>query len=192
MQEYRDIVVIAGIPGVGKTTVVEEAVKKLKTYKIVNFGDVMFEIAKSEGLVKHRDDMRKLSPETQKKIQRHAAKKIAGMAADSNIIVDTHISIKTPKGYLPGLPLWVLEELEPTKIVIIDATAEEIFLRRKRDNTRRRDDESLESIKFHQRYNIYLAASYSMVSGATVSIVYNKEGKILEAVKELTSILEQD
>ncbi len=189
MHEYRDIVVITGIPGVGKTSVVEQAVKKLKNYKIVNFGDVMFDIAKGEGLVKHRDDMRKLSPETQKKIQRHAAKKIAGMAADSNIIVDTHISIKTPKGYLPGLPLWVLEELEPTKIIIIDASPEEIYARRKRDDTRKRDEEKLESIRFHQIYNVHLAGAYSMITGATVSIVYNREGRMIEAVKELIEIL---
>lgn len=189
MQKYRDIVVITGIPGVGKTTVIEQAVKMLRNYKIANFGNIMFEIAKGEGLVNHRDDMRRLNPETQKMVQKHAAKKIAGMAEDSNIIVDTHISIKTPKGYLPGLPLWVLKELEPTKIVIVDATPEEIYARRKRDDTRRRDEEKLESIKFHQVYNIHLAASYSMVTGATVSIIYNKEGKIMEAVKELVEIL---
>ncbi len=185
--------VIAGIPGVGKTTVLEEAIKiakeKGKEYKLVNFGDIMFEIAKSEGLVSHRDEMRKLDPKTQKEIQRTAAKKISSMASERNIIVDTHITIKTPKGYLPGLPLWVLEELEPTQIILIEATPEEIYTRRKRDETRKRDIESLESIHFHQSYNRYVAASYSMVSGAIVNRVVNKEGKILQAVKDLVELL---
>ena len=111
------VVVIVGVPGVGSTTVTTKAVEELKKegveYKIVNFGTVTFEIAKEEGLVEHRDQLRKLPPETQKKIQKLAGKRIAEMAKESNIVVDTHSTIKTPKGYLPGLPAWVLEELNP-------------------------------------------------------------------------------
>ncbi len=189
----KELIVIAGIPGVGKTTVLEEAVKiakeKGKKYRVINFGDVMLEIAKADGLVNHRDEMRTLPLEKQKEIQREAAKKIASLSYEENIIVDTHVSIKTPKGYMPGLPLWVLEELEPTSIILIEALPEEIYTRRKRDETRKRDIESLERIDLHQKYNRYMAAAYAMVSGASVDIVVNKEGKILQAVKDLVKLL---
>ena len=189
----KELIVIAGIPGVGKTTVLEEAVKiakeKGKKYRVINFGDVMLEIAKADGLVNHRDEMRTLPLEKQKEIQREAAKKIASLSYEENIIVDTHVSIKTPKGYMPGLPLWVLEELEPTSIILIEALPEEIYARRKRDETRKRDIESLERIDLHQKYNRYMAAAYAMVSGASVDIVVNKEGKILQAVKDLVELL---
>ncbi len=189
----KELIIIAGISGVGKTTVLEEAIKMAsergKNYRVINFGDIMFEIAKNENLVTHRDEMRKLPLNEQRNIQRLAAKKIASMSYEENIILDTHITIKTPKGYMPGLPIWVLEELEPTGIVLIEAAPEEIYARRKRDNNRKRDTEPLERINLHQIYNRYMAASYSMVTGATVDIVKNKEGKILEAVKDLLSIL---
>jgi len=89
------VVVIVGVPGVGSTTVTNKAIEELKKegieYKIVNFGTVMFEIAKEEGLVEHRDQLRKLPPEEQKRIQKLAGKKIAEMAKESNIVVDTQV-----------------------------------------------------------------------------------------------------
>ena len=46
-------VIITGCPGVGKTTVVNEALDKLKSegveYQPINFGSFMFEVAKTEG-----------------------------------------------------------------------------------------------------------------------------------------------
>ena len=57
-------VIITGVPGVGKTTVINEALAKLKSegveYQPINFGSFMFEVAKSEGLVENRDQMRTL------------------------------------------------------------------------------------------------------------------------------------
>ena len=52
-------VVVVGIPGVGKTTVVSKVVEKLnalnKSVSVHSFGTVMFEEAKKNGL-KDRDD----------------------------------------------------------------------------------------------------------------------------------------
>ena len=69
--------------------------------KVVNFGTQMLEIAKGEGLLENRDQIRSLPPEDQARIQRGAALSIKGLG-DS--IVDTHCTIKTPAGYHPGLP----------------------------------------------------------------------------------------
>ena len=48
-------VIITGVPGVGKTTVVNEALKKLKEqgveYQSINFGTFMFEVAKNDNIV---------------------------------------------------------------------------------------------------------------------------------------------
>ena len=54
------VVIVTGVPGVGKSTVMAAAEEY--GYKIVNFGTTMFEEAQKEG-VKDRDDMRKLSIE---------------------------------------------------------------------------------------------------------------------------------
>ncbi|MCP8313519.1 MAG: AAA family ATPase, partial [archaeon] len=69
-------VIIVGIPGVGKTTVVNKIVEMIKKKDLavesVVFGTVMFEEAKKLG-IKHRDEMRKLPIDEQRKLQIDAA-----------------------------------------------------------------------------------------------------------------------
>ena len=189
----NEVIVVAGIPGVGKTTVIENAVKyareKGKNIKVVNFGDVMLEIAKEEGIVSDRDELRKQPPHIQKEIQKKAAKKISGMVSEGSVIVDTHMTIKTPKGYWPGLPEWVIREIEPSKIIIIEASEEEIYARRERDASRRRDVESMEEIRLHQEINRAIAMAYSIYNASWVKIIYNREGRVKDAIKELLDLI---
>ena len=187
------VVVITGVPGVGGTTLTQMAIEKLSeegiSYKMVNFGTVMFEVAKEENLVKDRDEMRKLDPETQKRIQKLAGKKIAELSKETNIVVDTHSTVKTPKGYLAGLPSWVLEELQPDIIVIVETTGDEILMRRLGDDTRNRDIERAGDIEEHQFMNRCAAMTYGVLTGATVKIIKNKDYLINKAVEELISVL---
>ncbi len=110
--------VVTGVPGVGKTSVME-GIAREKGIRIVNFGTVMLEIAKSKGLVEDRDQIRKLPVEVQRDIQQKAGQKIFEMG---NALIDTHCTIKTPGGYYPGLPEWVLKTLKPNRIVLVEAT----------------------------------------------------------------------
>jgi adenylate kinase len=180
------IIVVTGIPGVGKTTVMKSAAEGMDI-KFVTFGTVMVEIAKEIGLAKDRDDMRKLSLEQQKELQIKSAEKIASM---KNVIVDTHCTIKTPKGYLPGLPEWVIKKLNPTAIVVVEADPEEIYNRRANDPTRSRDPDSKEQIAEHQQINRAAAMAYAALSGSTVKIVFNHDNAIDAAVKEVAPVLE--
>ncbi len=177
-------IVVTGVPGVGKSTIMD-GVSRATGMKIVNYGDVMLEIAKGMG-VKNRDEIRKLPAEKQREIQRRAGEEIGKM---DDVIIDTHMSIKTPSGYLPGLPEWVLREIKPSMLVLIEANPEDIYSRRKRDTTRARDNESQESIGIHQEINRSFAASCSVLSGATVVIIKNEEGKVDKAVNDLVSMI---
>ncbi|MCA1819277.1 MAG: adenylate kinase, partial [Halobacteriales archaeon] len=162
-------IIVTGIPGVGKTTVMEAAAKS-RGLRIVVYGTVMFEAAAAAGLVQSRDDMRRLPPAKQKEIQREAATRIAGMGA---VVVDTHCSIKTPSGYLPGLPAWVLDALQPSAVVLVEADPNEILRRRQADATRKRDEDTLAAVVEHQEYNRRFAAAYATLTGATVHTVLN-------------------
>ena len=179
------VVVVTGIPGVGKTTVMKKAAEGINI-EFVTFGTVMIDIAKEMGLVKDRDEMRKLSLDQQKKLQIKTAEKIAGM---KNVIVDTHCTIKTPKGYLPGLPEWVVKNLNPTAIVVVEANPEEIYNRRAKDDTRNRDSDSKEKIDEHQQINRAAAMAYAVLTGATVKIVFNHDDDIDRAVREAAPVL---
>jgi len=176
--------VVTGVPGVGKTSVME-GVAKEKGLSIVNYGTVMLEVAKKEGLVEDRDQIRKLPVEVQRDVQEKAAQIIFEMG---NVIVDTHCTIKTPGGYYPGLPEWVLKKLKPDRIVLVEATVDEIARRRSKDEGRKREEEGIEGIKEHQMINRYAAMAYSMLTGASVKIVFNHDGGLERAVKEVLEI----
>jgi len=179
------VIVVTGIPGVGKTTVMKRATEGLDI-EFVTFGTVMVDIAKEEGLVQDRDEMRKLTLKQQKELQIKTAERIACMG---NVIVDTHCTVKTPKGYLPGLPEWVIKKLNPTAIVIVEADADEIFNRRASDVTRNRDPDSVEKIAEHQQINRAAAMAYAALTGATVKIVFNHDNAIESAVKEAEPVV---
>lgn len=184
-------VVITGVPGVGKTTVIDGAKEKLEeegiSYASINFGTCMFEVACEQGKVKNRDEMRKLEQSEQKTLQKTAAQLIARI--QENVIVDTHCTVSTPGGYLPGLPSWVLEELKPDIIVLVETDEDQILKRRLSDTSRDRDMEGYMSIKEHQDYNRYMAASYSMLTGCTVKIVRNLDFLLERAIEEMMTIL---
>ncbi len=182
------VVVVAGIPGSGSTTVLDKALKGLD-YMNVNYGDVMLKIAQSKGVVDNRDQMRTLSPEIQKEIQKAAAKNIRERSRETNIIVDTHCTIKTPTGFLPGLPKWVLDELKPDMFILIEADAEEIFMRRISDKSRSRDMEMLKDIDLHQQMNRAAAMAYATLTGATIKIIENHDNRLEDAVDELKDVL---
>lgn len=182
------VVVIAGIPGSGSTTVLDHALENLDFIN-VNYGDAMLQIAQEKGIVEDRDELRMLSPDVQKEIQKSAAKSIRERSKQNNIIVDTHCTIKTPAGFLPGLPKWVLEELLPDIFVLIEADADEILLRRISDTTRTRDMEMLKDINLHQEMNRSVSMAYAALTGATVKIIENHNDQLDNSVADMVETL---
>jgi adenylate kinase len=179
------VIVVTGIPGVGKTTVMQKAAEGMNI-KFVTFGTIMEDIAKEMRLVKDRDGMRKLTLEQQKKLQIKSAEKVAKMG---NVILDTHCTIKTPKGYMPGLPEWVVKRINPTAIVVVEAAPEEIYNRRANDPSRKRDPDTKEQIAEHQQINRAAAMAYAALTGATVKIVFNHDDKLDDAVEQASPVL---
>lgn len=192
---FGRVIIIAGAPGVGKTTVVNLAVKKAydrgyRNIEIANYGTAMYEAAKAENLVKERDEMRRLIPEIQIKLQKTAAKKIREKAAEGQtIIVDTHMIISTPIGYLVGLPSWVAEELRPDQIILVEADPEDIYIRRLEDETRNRDQEETKSLQLHQDLARSTAISCAVLIGSILNIVYNTQGDPETAAEKISKIL---
>ncbi len=184
-------VIITGVPGVGKTTVVNEALKRLKEdgieYQSINFGTFMFETAVKEKIVKDRDQMRSLDREVQKKLQQSAGKAIGKVKG--NVLIDTHASVKTPKGYLAGLPEWVLKEIMPDIIVLVETDDDQILMRRMSDETRSRDKEGARAIAEHQQFNRSIAAAYAMLTGCTIKIVTNADFLLDRAGQDLADVL---
>jgi len=184
-------IIVAGLPGVGKTTVVSKAVERLQKMGhdaiLVTLGSFMYEEAEKLG-VSDRDSIRKLPVGMQRELQLKAAKRISELSNEF-VFVDTHLLIKTPQGFFPGLPLDVLQTLRPTQLVMIEAPISDIFNRRLRDGTRRRDNESEEEVAeellLSKQFLVVAAAN----TGATMTMVNNRENLSDEAVRDLLKSL---
>lgn len=188
MSEARKLrAVVVGIPGVGKTTVVEKAAE-IAGARVVTFGTVMFEQAQKLRWVGDRDGMRKLPVEKQGRLQRLAAARIS-RARDPVLFIDTHLFIRTPEGIWPGLPFEVLREMKPTHLVLIEATPEEIRDRRAGDSTRARDSLSVEALASELGLGRSFLSSASTLTGAPMLILANRAGAAEDTARELAAAL---
>lgn len=182
--------ITVGIPGVGKTTVINRAVEILNdngvSASVAVFGTVMFEEAKSLG-IKHRDELRKMPVKEQRRLQELAARKIAGMK-DDVVIIDTHLFISTKQGYYPGLPISLLNILKPTNFILIAADPEEILRRRLNDKSRMRDIAKPEEIRHDLEIAQIMIASCSILTGAPFAIIFNNDGKLEEAARQIVGL----
>jgi adenylate kinase len=187
-------VIVTGIPGVGKTTVINTAVEQVKERSgedvlILNIGTEMFEIATKAGHVKDRDELRKLTTAIQREVQREAGVAIAKKSKKAKVIVDTHTLIQTNNGFLIGLPEWVVSAINPKTVVLVEAESEKIASRRTGDETRTRDAQAITDIQVHQEMCRAAAVSIGTITGATVRIIKNREGLVEEAASELADTL---
>ena len=185
-------VIIVGIPGVGKSTLVTKIVEILnsrqKSVSVNSFGSIMFEEAQKNG-IKNRDDLRKLSMEEQQNLQKKAAQKIAKLE-DDLVIIDTHTFIITNAGFYPGLPHNVLEIIKPSNFISVYARPEEIYNRRMKDTSRQRDVVSIDNIKKEMAISDAMLSSCAVFSGSPMKPVFNTEGKVEEAAKAVISAIE--
>ncbi len=188
LEENRRII-MTGIPGVGKTTLLSKIVEVLKSHdksvSVMSFGTLMFEIAKKNGL-KDRDELRNLPVKEQQNLQRLAAEQIAAQN-DQIVIIDTHAFINSPEGYYPGLPEHVLKIIKPTNFVSISAKPEEIYNRRMKDDTRNRDKITLINIKKELEYQSGMISACAVITGSPVRQILNDEGKVDESVHKIIS-----
>ena len=176
-------VVIVGIPGVGKTSLVTTIVEKLSesgvAVSVHGYGTMMLDEAKNAG-VKDRDELRKLPVEKQKGLQKNTAEKISKLT-DDIVFIDTHAFISTKEGFYPGLPNDVIQIIQPTHFIAISARPEEIYNRRMKDETRNRDKISIESIKKELAIQDSMLSTCCVLSGSPMKVILNNEGKIEEA-----------
>jgi len=180
-------IILVGIPGVGKTTLLTTMVEILKDHKknvvVINYGSLMFDVAKENGLT-DRDQLRKLSVSEQQRLQKIAAEKIA-RHEEEVVIIDTHAFINSPEGYYPGLPEHVLKIIKPTNFVSVSAKPEEIYNRRMKDDTRNRDKITLANIKKELDVQSGMISACAVITGSPVRLVLNGEGKIDEAADKI-------
>lgn len=187
----KKTVIIVGVPGVGKSTIINNAtetlMKKGTSVKTVVFGSVMFEEAKKLG-INDRDELRKQTIDIQQGLQNMAAEHISNLD-DSIVFVDTHLFIKTQSGYYPGLPMNLILKMNPQRLILVTANSNEILNRRKKDTTRTRDLISDDEINRDIQVSLSMISSLSILTGAPFEIIYNHDDMIESATSQLVELL---
>lgn len=179
------MIILVGIPGCGKTTILAEAKKAVPSLQVVNYGDKMLEVA---GLQK-RDLIRKLPVDEQKKMGLTVAKRIVEEAS-ATTVVDTHALIKTGYGYCPGLPKEILEILAPDACILIECAPAIMIQRRTLDNKRVRDLDSEEELLMHQELSRHYLCACSLMTGALFCRINNSEGSPAQNVLPIIRMVE--
>jgi adenylate kinase len=187
-------VIIVGIPGVGKTTVISRAAEFLRQKghdtNVVVFGSLMFEESKEMKLM-NRDEMRKLSVEEQHRLQDKVASRIAAIKGDF-VIIDTHVLINTDEGFYPGIPMHVLETIKPTNMIMIAANPRDVMNRRKQDESRQRDIRAEIDIQNELDTSRVMIACCSVVSGSPFLTIMNNNNESDKAALTIANVLSGD
>lgn len=187
------IVVVGGVPGSGKTSVIHRA-KELVDFDYVNYGDLFFELAQKLYGIEHRDEMRrKLSIHEYRKLHRAVAARIREIDYQDimkPVVVDTHFMIATPVGFYPGFPEYVIRHIPAVAWVLIEADPEEIRARRQKDKgVRKRGGGIEDDVWIHQDLNRSAAVLYAYLTNGTVYIIHNRQGRLDEAARELAEVI---
>ena len=157
---------------------------------LINYGSVMVRLSQEGGKLLHRDNLRRTKLLFQNDLQAKAAGIIAQkIEEEGDIIIDTHMSIKTAEGYWAGLPFHVLQRLNPNIFVLIEAEPKEVLNRRLKDIARKRDKVLESEIEEEFSFSRIMAASCAVLTGASVKIIYNHEGKQVKAASEILKLL---
>jgi adenylate kinase len=185
-------VIIVGIPGVGKSTVITNILNTLSKQgvdiKMAEFGTIMFEQAKKLLSINNRDELRKLSLEQQRSLQEMTANYIFSLSNEI-VIIDTHLFINTVEGYYPGIPYKLLNILNPSNLILLTANSDEVYERRKTDIARQRDMISADDISNELNISKIMIASSSIFSGCPFSIISNNNGQLEEATNRICNTL---
>lgn len=167
-------VVVSGVPGVGASKVCENARRELgEEYTLVNVGDIMLQEALEHGLATSREELIRLRLRDQRTLQRRAGEHIARQSDDGPLLINTHLVVETPLGFIPGMGDTTLEDIDPTAFVIVDASTETISDRR--EQSERSYDKFTQSVEFHKQLQNTAALSYSMQSNAPVHHLHNEK-----------------
>lgn len=167
-------IVVSGVPGVGASKVCEETRRKLgDEYTLVNVGDIMLQEALEHGLATSREELSRLRLRDQRALQRRAGEHIARESDSGPLLINTHLVVETPLGYIPGMGQEVLADIDPSAFVIIDASDKTI--RERRDRSERTYEQFSPSISFHRQLQNVAALSFSLQSNAPVHHLVNED-----------------
>ena len=182
------IVIVTGIPGVGKTTILD-GVATEKKYKVVTLSSVMLEIAAKKGIKAERDTLRYLPNSSITELGNSAFEHLSEMGG--NILLDTHASVEQNGRYVPGLPYDAIRRLSGIAgFVYIDGSTDDIVKRRMIDKSRTREKEERHLIHMQRSVNVSMLSYLSTLFNVPLYVVVNKQEQLEKAIETFRRSIE--
>jgi adenylate kinase len=164
--------VVCGQSGVGKSTVIAKVAEGRDDLTILNFGERILAMALRRGVLSNPGDMASLGPETLSRLQMDASRHIHELGGE--VILDMHLTVKTPMGFIAGMPKVVMDTLQPALIVLLEADPYEILKRRMTGKSDLDADESLKDIQERADFDRAAAISIAIDLGIPIKILKNR------------------
>jgi adenylate kinase len=183
------MLVFMGLAGAGKSTVLNKFLEVRKDVKKINYGDLAVEVAINKKLVTDRDKINSLTSFQHKKLQEDVVKQLKEKDSPKTIL-DTHAILRHNPGYIAGITPELMKKINIEGFVFIDASPDEILLRRKSDPTRTRSMLTKEQIDEDRMLSKALICGYVSITGVPFYFVHNKQGNLDNAVDEIRKIVE--
>src|SRR6478609_94419 len=156
----RNIILILGAPGVGKTTMIEKFISRNGNFLRLSGGSLL----KPELSENERDTLRITNKDSILSNQKILAKKFKEELEkhpDKEILFDGHILINNERELIP-IPFEIIQSLKPTKIIYLSAPPEEIIERRVKDHNRPlRSQETLKELIAYTSKALDICSKYS-------------------------------
>ncbi len=160
MSNGRDITVIAGLSGVGKTYVIKALMRESDAYTHFSAGSLI----KKRLASLDRDQLRELDKDSilanQYLLVEQFNEEVDALSKECAVLFDAHMIIDNDE-HIIEVPYEIFERLSPVRIVFLFDDAEKIIQRREGDNSRKRPLRAVEEIAKQQERSIAIAKEYS-------------------------------
>jgi len=177
-------IVVSGVKGSGKSTVIDRVLKKGSDIKLIRVGDYFEKIFNARGLKRDEGDKnigRAEYVEFHKKTFEQVGKEIK---KHKDVIIDTNLFFTKTDGYYPGLPFFALKEVDADIIVLLEYKPEFILERRNKDikklGRKRSAELTVEGIEWEQMIQRHYAFVCSELMACTVKIIRRQEQESYE------------
>jgi adenylate kinase len=125
-QGPRDAVLVTGLPGSGKTTLVNSPHFPRDIAAPITFSDLMDEVLRE---THGGTPLTQLWPLERERVQRAAAERLAAYRPDRLLVIDGHLIVPTPVGWERGVPPEVWTIISIIAIVVIHVPVSEMARR---------------------------------------------------------------
>jgi adenylate kinase len=153
----------------------------------------MQRIGRHENIIDDDEDLESIEQEKRELLQNKVYVDLNNRNYNA-IMIDGHLIVHTPKGFVPGLRSDLINNFKLDGIVLLTATPDDIVLRRQKAIEKYEklpNWDNLDYIDLHQQFIISSVLYFSLASNIPFNIVVNESEKKEKTVNTIVGLLEE-